>query len=681
MKDKIINIGISCIGSGVGQSVINSISLSNLKIKTFGFGTNPLAYGLYECEVFVESLSFYDANYIDDTIKKCLEYKIDVYIPGHDDDAHVCAKNISKFNESGIKVIVAGEKLLNICRDKEQMSNYLNPIANIFVKSFDRESFLGAYSAKEVSLPVIAKPRDGYASRGIEIINNEADFVKITELHVVQELAIPHKDDPEHSYYLKQLRKGINPQISEISIQIVADNEGNIIGKMISYNKLNNGIPIEIIPFEDPYIWLEVDKLLPTFQSLGLRGPFNLQGRLTDNGLKLFEMNARFTGITGLRAFMGFNEVEGCIKRWVGFSTRADDFLDFNHNKFGIRQTADKAISFDRNKNVLKKYLNINKHLHKPKKTLLITGGTGYLGRSLVKFVLEKYAGKFELCLLVRDKVKAGKLFGDLKLTIYDIDDFNHGFLSLGNVDVLVHAAFARPQCLPIEIAQSLSFTFDLFESAVSNQVPNIINISSQSVYGQSRKGPLLEKNDVVPDSLYSQAKFATELFLNKAKKRHPHLNLTSLRIGTITGGTDGLQPIDLISKLSLKTLNIDDLNILDGNIEVERIDIRDAVNAISKIICNTEQHFKQVYNVGTNNKILLEQLAEKIIAESKNYISQKITSNLIISKREQELGYLGLDSTLFEEDFNWKPVFSIDDSIKSVFDFYSKKNTDNGEH
>src|SRR5690606_40835532 len=84
---------------------------------------------------------------------------------------------------------------------------------------------------------------------------------------------------------------------------------------------------------------------------------------------------------------------------------------------------------------------------------------------------------------------------------------------------------------------------------------------------------------------------------------------------------------------------------------------------------------------VGTNNKILLEKLAEKIIAESKNYISEKTPSSLVVSKREQELGYLGLDSTLFEEDFHWKPEFSIDDSIKSVFDFYSKKNTNNGEH
>jgi hypothetical protein len=35
------------------------------------------------------------------------------------------------------------------------------------------------------------------------------------------------------------------------------------------------------------------------------------------DGFKIFEMNARFTGITGLRALMGFNEVAICIEKWL----------------------------------------------------------------------------------------------------------------------------------------------------------------------------------------------------------------------------------------------------------------------------------------------------------------------------------------------------------------------------
>ena len=55
-------------------------------------------------------------------------------------------------------------------------------------------------------------------------------------------------------------------------------------------------------------------------------------------------MNARFTGITGLRAYMGFNEVEYCIKEWLGLPMQNDPLV-LNYNHFGIRQTADKSIS------------------------------------------------------------------------------------------------------------------------------------------------------------------------------------------------------------------------------------------------------------------------------------------------------------------------------------------------
>src|ERR1035437_6393589 len=122
---KVYNIGISCIGSGVGQSVINSLRISRLPFKTFGFGTNPFAYGAYDCNAYDYTLSIYDEEYIDNLIDKCIEHKIDIVTPGHDDDALIFAQNIHKFEGAGIKVICASKELISLCRDKERMSNEL----------------------------------------------------------------------------------------------------------------------------------------------------------------------------------------------------------------------------------------------------------------------------------------------------------------------------------------------------------------------------------------------------------------------------------------------------------------------------------------------------------------------------------------------------------------------------
>src|SRR5690606_25191477 len=150
--------------------------------------------------------------------------------------------------------------------------------------------------------------------------------------------------DPNYQFYTDQIAKNNNPQVSEISIQVVLGVNGELLGKMASFNKLNNGVPIEIVPYEDEQVWEIVDKLLPVFKQKGFVGPLNIQGRLTKKGLKLFEMNPRFTGITGLRALMGFNEVEACIKSWLGIDTN-NNLLKINDNRFGIRQTTDKSIS------------------------------------------------------------------------------------------------------------------------------------------------------------------------------------------------------------------------------------------------------------------------------------------------------------------------------------------------
>ena len=666
MINRTIKIGISSIGSGVGQSVINSIRLSNLPIRTFGFGTNELAYGLYECDEHVISLSFYDPDYINDTIRKCLDRGIELYIPGHDDDAHICAKNIKRFDENGIKVIVAGKDLLDICRDKEAMSNELNKISNIFVRSFDKKGFIKAYKEKEVKFPVIAKPRDGFASRGIEIINSEDDVVKITDSHIVQELAMPNSSAPERNYYLEQLRRGINPQVSEISIQIVADENGGIIGKMISYNKLNNGIPIEIIPFEDEYIWKEINKIYPKLKELGLRGPFNLQGRLTDEGLKLFELNARFTGITGLRAFMGFNEVESCIKQWLGIR-QSDEKLIFNHGRFGIRQTADKSIDFDRNVAVWDIYKTINKKISKRKKNILITGATGYLGRNLIRELLLNN-NEFNIWAWSRDKRKLVELFAD-NVIAYDVKDFEEGILSMGNIDILLHAGFARPHCTTNEIAESIEFSTRFLTKAFQNQVPHIINISSQSVYGQGADIPWTEATPINTNTVYSAAKYGIEQLMIGLQKLYPHINGTSIRLGALTGGAEGLVNIDLISKIVSNVLEEGKIKILGGGQIMERLDIRDAVRGIVSIIRNTDKKWAYQYNLGSGKQYTLIEIAEII-----EKCAKELGYNVDLKKEEHnDMLKFGLSIESFKNDFDWQPEYELKDTVLSLFDYLEK--------
>lgn len=666
---KIYNIGISCIGSGVGQSIINSLRLSRLPIKTIGFGTNPFAYGSYDCDDYDYTLGIYEEGYMENLISKCHEHRIDLIIPGHDDDAFIYAKNSDRLREEGIIAIASGEKLISICRDKELMSHELNKIANVFVACYDKNTLEINIDNNKIRFPFIAKPRSGFGSKGVEIIRCKDDLRKITKDHILQELAIPAKEDPNFAFYMSQINKNINPQVSEISIQLVYSPEGKLMGRMFSYNKLNNGVPIEIVPFDNLYIWDVIDKLTPTLIQLGLKGPLNIQGRLTEQGLKLFEMNPRFTGITGLRALMGFNEVESCVKEWLEID-KGKNQLRFNYNRFGIRQTEDKSIPIERNKKVVGLCEKLNQKLAKKRKTVLITGACGYLGQNLIKQLIKE--NEFELWIFDLDKGKLKETFNAKTENIFDKSDLEHGRIQLGNIDILLHLGFARPHRTTEEIANSLKFTAELFTRAVTHHVPAIINISSQSVYSKFSTQLQTEKTPVAPFNPYAQAKYATELILNSLKTINNQLHYSSLRLASLAGGANGLEEVDFLSKFVRNAIKGESINIIDGTQRMELLDIRDAVNAIIIMLKSNSEFWKPVYNLGSGQIESLIVIARKVNQLAICYNDGKC-SEIKIEDREINMNF-GMNSSLFCNDMKWQSEYDLDKTIVSLSEYLLKK-------
>jgi len=660
----VYTIGISCIGSGVGQSVITSCRLSNLPIKTIGFGTNAFAFGAYECDAFDYTPTIYADNFIEELIKKCKEHKVDLLIPGRDDEALIYAKNKEKFDLAGIKTIVAGQEIIEICRDKERMSLDLNPIVNVFVECYNREDLENIIKSGKADFPLIAKPRGGFASKGIEIILNESDFSRITDDHIIQELAIPLETDPNYPFYMDQIAKNNNPQVSEISIQVVLGVNGELLGKMASFNKLNNGVPIEIVPYEDDRVWEIVDKLLPVFKEKGFVGPINIQGRLTKRGLKLFEMNPRFTGITGLRALMGFNEVEACIKSWLNIGSNSR--LTINNNRFGIRQTTDKSISIDLNEDVKGFSQNINGKNIKPKKTLAITGAAGFLGQCLVNELAKD--DLFEIIVFGRNIEKLENVFPDTRIIKYDYNALNDSTFAIGSIDLLAHLAFARPHCTNQEIADSLAFTNDLFFRLAQNQIPAIINLSSQSVYGQDTEPLWNEDTPVAPKMPYAQAKYATELMLKSIEKLNPHIKTTSLRLAALSGGQNGLQPVDFLSKLVKKALTGEDIQIKGGHQQLEIMDVRDAASFIKAILESPVTSWRPVYNVGAGEVYSLKEIAEKVVDQVKEQTG--ISSKLLLSSDELSMKF-GMDNSLIIKSHSLKPNHKLSSIIESLIHYF----------
>jgi nucleoside-diphosphate-sugar epimerase/carbamoylphosphate synthase large subunit len=668
MTNKKYTAAISCIGSGIGQSIIHSLRLSPLPIKTVGFGNNAFANGAYDCDLHEYVPSIFAPDYAECLLEKCLQNHVDLIIPGMDLDASILSENTDKFNASGVKVLVSDNRLHSMCRDKDLICGELNSISDHFIRCYNKSNFLEGIKKGELSYPCIAKPRNGSGSIGIKILKSDQDFNRIADNYFIQELVCPNRNDSNCENFLDEVKNNRVSQLSEISIQIVTGVNGDLIGRMASHNNLKNGVPIEIIPIEDKAIWDAVDKILPRLLELGMRGPMNIQGRITDEGMKFFEINPRFTGITGLRAMMGFNEVEECVKSWLGIPS-AKGTLVLNDKKFGIRQVADKTIPIANEENVRRLYFLLNKKKTNDKKVLLITGSSGYLGRNFINAVHS--SGLYTIWALSLDKENTRRLLNGKVDRYFDRDDFRNGNIAFGHVDTLLHFGFARPHCGNDQIADSLFFTSNLFSYAGMHHIPEIINISSQSVYGQGTPPPWKESAPVFPSTSYASAKYATELMLESGKKLNNHINITSLRLASLTGGQSGLQTIDIVAKFVIQALQGEPIEICGQHI-LERLDVRDAVDGIVKFISIPSRTWKPVYNLGRGQTFSVDKLAEKVI-EQVSIVKGKIASR-VIKKEGNKNSIFGMDSEAFFQATHWEPKYSLNDTIRSLIEYLDEK-------
>ncbi len=663
---RVFTIAITCIGSGIGQAIINSLRMSSMQIRTVGLGNSPFEYGALDCDLHDNVPSVYDPKYTDVLLEKCHKHSVDLIIPGLDDDVLILSENANKFHKSGIKLLASGKELVSLCRNKELICNDLNSISSNFVKCYNTNNIANEIENGNVTFPFIAKPRDGSGSTGTILIKNKEDLRLTPGEYVFQELLIPKEDDFYYEDYINGLSNNDLPQLSELSIQYVTGYNGKFIGRIATVNKLKNGVPIEIFPISSNKIWEAVDKVLPRLLELGLRGPLNIQGRLTDKGLRFFEVNPRFTGISALRASMGFNEVEECVKNWLEIPSAKPPF-DGKTNKFGLRQVAEKVISIEGHEKGRQYHSYLNKANINEKKVLLITGSSGYLGRNFIDAIDKD---NYEIWSLCTNKENTSAVLGKKVDKYFDKKDFQNGNLAWGSVDVLLHFGFARPHRTWKEIADSLAFTEDLFRYAGMNGIPAIINISSQSVYGQGSELPWTEETPVSPETPYATAKYSTELMLKSVKEINNQINITSLRLAGLAGGQKGLVPVDLVSKFVQQALQGEPLEI-HGEHTFERLDVRDAVGGIIKLLSIPSSKWKEIYNLGRGDSFSIDKLVREVIQQVSKTKKSK-PSQVIVKYIDKSLTF-GMDSKAFYQVTNWKPKYSLPDTIQSLIEYFEE--------
>lgn len=139
----------------------------------------------------------------------------------------------------------------------------------------------------------------------------------------------------------------------------------------------------------------------------------------------------------------------------------------------------------------------------------LVTGGSGFLGINLIRFLLEKGHQVVSLDLLPFD-------YADCKDRVHgvvgDIRDRAAVDRAMRGVQIVVHCAAALPLYSKADIISTdIDGTKNVLESALQAKVERLIHVSSTAVYGVPDHHPLFETDPLIGVGPYGEAKIAAE--------------------------------------------------------------------------------------------------------------------------------------------------------------------------
>ena len=250
---------------------------------------------------------------------------------------------------------------------------------------------------------------------------------------------------------------------------------------------------------------------------------------------------------------------------------------------------------------------------------VLVTGGAGFIGKHLVKYLLEKnYAitifdnfsnsKKESLSNLVKLGVKI--IEGDIR----KIEDIQNASI---NQNVIIHLAakISVPESIknPIETFQNnIDGTKNVLIASKRNSVEKIISASSAAVYGVS--GPnmkLTEDIDMKPISPYGESKRRMELKIKEFEIKNG-VNCIILRFFNIYGIGQTPEYSGVITKFIERIRENKSLKIFGNGLQTrDFVAIDDVIHSIHNAIIYGKSG---TYNIASGNVTTIKEIAELMI-------------------------------------------------------------------
>jgi UDP-glucose 4-epimerase len=299
---------------------------------------------------------------------------------------------------------------------------------------------------------------------------------------------------------------------------------------------------------------------------------------------------------------------------------------------------------------------------------VLVTGGAGYIG-SVVTAQLHA-AGH---SVIVFDNLSKGhreSLPDGVELVVGDLSDSALLRETLGgnNVEAVLHFAAW------IEAGESMKAperffrnntanTLSLLESMLAAGVKKLVFSSTAALYGDPKRTPIQEQDELLPTNAYGESKLLVEHMLAWFNRIH-ELRYASLRYFNAAGATEDrgenhdpethLIPLILqVAKGERKAINVfgTDYPTKDGTCVRDYIHVLDLAQAHMLALNALDQHSKLIYNLGSGRGFTVREVIG---------VARKVTGHPIpvieSPRRPGDPAVLVASSDRIKAELHWKP-------------------------
>jgi carbamoyl-phosphate synthase large subunit len=337
MKSDRFPILITAIGGGGhGEQILKALRLSERKpYYIIGADAQPNCPQSKLVDEFITLPLANQPNYMEALFSVCDRFGIKALFHGCEPELRQFVKERERIEERGIFLPINPTELIDICMNKEATNQLL------FDLGFEGPRYLCAKTREDLKqidwYPVVVKPSVGgggsanvYIAQNITELFGLSDYLGlelIADNFIIQE----YVGTPEDEYTVGVLHDMDGNYINSIAVRRLLSGQLNIRTSAPNRTRRTELGSTLVVSSGVSHGYVGrfagvTEQCKDIAKAIGAKGPINIQCRLTEGKVKVFEINPRFSGTTSLRAMVGYNEPDVLIRKHIYGETLKQDF-------------------------------------------------------------------------------------------------------------------------------------------------------------------------------------------------------------------------------------------------------------------------------------------------------------------------------------------------------------------